>query len=248
MPRPLSSFKPVGAVLLGNTTTIFAGDVGLELCNSGRYPLEARPQFLVLAMRIISASSILDLYVSRCLAKIVGAHADVATSMYNALGSTATQHAALRAAGKAVLDEEELAMFESLISTHYKVVKNRHKVAHHLWGLSSAAPDGIILLDPRRYESITKDPENIKYEEISVYDENDFKDWLSGIEQLATLFARFESIAGCRREAIAVQPHPRDDEPTRQKFLALRLEGCQNSRAAFAAQLAALQPAAQGKK
>src|SRR5207248_666020 len=115
MPRPLSSFHPPTGSAIGNTggglDTLMPSS-GLFICNSHSYPLEIRPTFLPLAMRVISACSILDSYVGRTLAAIVGGSTDVALAMYNALGSVATQHAALRGAARTVLSPDHMLLLE----------------------------------------------------------------------------------------------------------------------------------------
>ena len=202
MPRPLSSFKPGGGVVMGNTGMDFK-DMGLAadlyICNSHSYPVEHRPAFVPLAMRIISAWSTLDSYVARIVATMVGGSSDVAIAMYNSLGSTATQQTVLKAAAAESLPVPQGLMLAALLLRHNEVAKCRNRVAHHLWGISVVAPAGVILLDPKNLDKTLGDLTNVRWEQIPVFDENDFIGWIADIEELSGWFHEFYFMIGPRR-------------------------------------------------
>lgn len=198
MSRPLSSYGVSGAVFVGNTGFALKDchNVAIRICNSGDYPLEAHPRLLQLAMRVISAWSILDTYVARTFAEMVGGRADPAIAMYESLGSTNTQHTALKAAARAVLNRPQLDLLAALLGLYSKRATFRNRVAHHLWGFSSAAPNGVILLDPRIYADQVEGRNDVDYTKIPVFEEGDFTERISGIEQLSAYFHDFYFMLG----------------------------------------------------
>ena len=181
---------------MGNTMGQISGSapegIGLRVCNSGDYPLEARPELLAAAMRIISAWSILDSYITRSFVHIVGDEGTAAIAMYESLGSTRTRHTTLKAAAKVSLTTLHYNILETLLWVYNKRVSFRNRVAHHLWGYSSAAPDGIVLISPSEYIELEKhDTKNLDLSEITVFEQSDFEGALAKAEELSAWFHNF---------------------------------------------------------
>jgi len=196
MSRSLSRFNPKGLTMMGNTIgQISKGapeGMGLCVCNSGDYPLETRPELLALAMRIISAWSILDSYITRSFAHMVGDEGKAAIAMYESLGSTRTRHTTLKAAAKVSLTPVHYAILETLLWMYNKRVSFRNRVAHHLWGYSSAAKDGIVLMSPNEYVELeTQDIKDRDWTKITVFERDDFEKTLTKAEELGAWFHDF---------------------------------------------------------
>ncbi len=196
MSRSLSSLNPENSTRLGNTMGQISNNapegIGLCVCNSGDYPLETRPELLADAMRIISAWSILDSYITRSFASMVGDEGKAAIAMYESLGSTRTRHTTLSAAAKVSLTTSHYNILEALLWVYNKRVSFRNRVAHHLWGYSSAAPNGILLISPSEYFEIeSQDIEKPDWSEVTVFEHNDFKEALAKAEELCQWFHDF---------------------------------------------------------
>lgn len=183
--------------MLGNTGQQFSANnpdnIALCVCNSGDYPLETRPDLLAFAMRIISAWSIVDSYITRSFANMVGDGGAPAIAMYESLGSTQTRHTTLRAAAKVCLSPMLYGVLEALLFIYNKRVKFRNKVAHHLWGYSSAAPDGVVLLSPTEVSELDSGDllDEPDFSKMTVYERADFESALASAEALSAWFHDF---------------------------------------------------------
>ena len=112
--------------------------------------------------------------------------------MYESLGSTRTRHTTLKAAARVSLTPVHTAILETLLWVYNKRVSFRNRVAHHLWGYSSAAKDGIVLMSPSEYiELETQDIEDHDWSKITVFERNDFEEALVKTEELGTWFHKF---------------------------------------------------------
>lgn len=199
MPRNLTR-SAAGKVNHGNTGMVFAvykstlDRPATYICNSGDYPLEARPKLAFLALRIISAWSILDTYVSRIFVALVGGNPQPALDIYLALDSANVRHDALKAAAKG-LEKEQRKVLSALLHLYKERGKERHKIAHHLWGIAPLEEDAVLLMDPRHYIAAQEDQQAL-IDRAVVYEEADFLKALKEIEELSKWLHEFFFLIG----------------------------------------------------
>jgi hypothetical protein len=134
MPQPLSSFKGLkGSVHIGNNTD---------------NPSDHRPELALLAMKVVSAWSILESFLRGLFVQMLGSNARPAVAMFNALESASAQRAVLRALARVVLSDRDNELFEAILSLFVTAGKDRNKVAHWVWGRADGLPDAVLLCDP----------------------------------------------------------------------------------------------------
>jgi len=81
------------------------------------------------------------------LVTFLGASAKPSFAMFEAIHQAA-QNEALKAAAKAALSQDDHHVFATLMKFVKAADKHRNRLAHWLWAVSSAAPDGLVLIDP----------------------------------------------------------------------------------------------------
>ena len=176
------------------------------LCNAGDYPLEKRPELLPWAMRIITAWSTLEAFMSGALVKILGANATPAIAMFTAITSTAARKAALRAAAEAALDDNRHKdLFLALMRLFRSAAKERHKIAHWIWGYSPEFSDRVLLAHPAVMVNFDLDEEAGKTpimdtKKIYAYTKRDFQNITRDIEQLSRHFLGFRHMLAASGE------------------------------------------------
>jgi hypothetical protein len=115
MPQPLSRVTHSGFIYIGNSTD---------------NPSDHRPQLALLAMKVISAWSILESFLNGVFVQMLGANPVPAAAMYTALTGTAAQNAALRAIARVSLSHRDYELFLAILIVFRSVAKDRNKIAH----------------------------------------------------------------------------------------------------------------------
>lgn len=120
----------------------------------------AKPKFsptLVLERKELAAQvacaiatwSITEAQLGRLLVTIMGAQARPALAMFGALQSNAAKIATVTAAANTLLIGDELEAFQAIMPLAKTAADQRHKFAHHLWGVCDELPDALLLVDPK---------------------------------------------------------------------------------------------------
>jgi hypothetical protein len=133
MPKPLSQVKHSGTIYIGNNKD---------------HPSKHRPELALLAMKVISAWSIMESFLSGVFVQMLGANPAPAVAMFNALTSTAAQNASLRAIAQTSLSKRNQELFEAIQIAVSKLAKHRNIIAHWVWGHTSSLPDAVLLCNP----------------------------------------------------------------------------------------------------
>jgi hypothetical protein len=69
-------------------------------------------------------------------------------AMYGAIRSSQTQMAALEAAARTTLQQDDFRLFSAVMTLVKRAGLKRHKVAHWVWGHSHEIPDALVLINP----------------------------------------------------------------------------------------------------
>jgi hypothetical protein len=101
--------------------------------------------------------SVTEAGLGRLLTVIMGAQARPSLAMFGALTSNAAKVATVKAAARSILPEKELEMFEAISPLLDRAAAQRHKFAHHIWGVSEDVPDALLLVDPMHSLGFTVD-------------------------------------------------------------------------------------------
>lgn len=108
-----------------------------------------RAELAAMIMEMVSIWSSIDLEVSRLMTKFLKADFEVVSEMLLALTSAEARKAAVRAAAKASLNNDDLSLFDAV----HKVIRpsrdRRNHFVHHIWGTTDALPRDLLLIDPR---------------------------------------------------------------------------------------------------
>lgn len=110
-----------------------------------------RPELAVHVMGTIAAWSSADSHLLGITAHLLKADPDVAMAMLLAVESQAAQRAIIIAAAGAVLAEEDIRLFNAVITSTSASRATRNCFAHRVWGTSSDLPDALLLLDSKHH-------------------------------------------------------------------------------------------------
>lgn len=131
MPNPLSKVHP-------GATPRFSPALVLE-----RQELSAQ------VACAIATWSITEAQLGRLLVTIMGAQARPALAMFGALQSNAAKIATVTAAANTLLTGDDLEAFQAIMPLTKSAADQRHKFAHHLWGVCDELPNALLLVDPK---------------------------------------------------------------------------------------------------
>ena len=109
---------------------------------------DLRPNLAVLVAKIIASWSEAEARLANVLVTMLGAHADPAIAMFQALSSTNAQTDAIDAAAREVLAEEQFERFDAIMAIFRRARKKRNRLAHHTWATIDDLPDALALIDP----------------------------------------------------------------------------------------------------
>lgn len=111
--------------------------------------IDAEPELASLAMRVISSWSYLEYWEARLLAAFLKADYDITYAMLAALQSSVARRAAVDAAARHALNDDDLALYERTKIAIKGKRKIRNRYTHSLWITSKHVPDALIMVDPR---------------------------------------------------------------------------------------------------
>lgn len=129
MPQPISRVLSDAELIIG------ARSVG------------TRPELAVLVAEAIGIWSEVESRLGSILAFMLTANAVAVSAMYNELSAQA-QRAILLAAARSTLSADDNLLFRAVVKQVTSSAKDRHKLAHWLWGWSPQLPDALLLCDP----------------------------------------------------------------------------------------------------
>ncbi|HIF6194353.1 TPA: hypothetical protein ACX3IO_004492 [Vibrio parahaemolyticus] len=135
--KPLSRFKPNAKVTMG---------VGY---------IEDRPKAAALVGRIVTAWADIDIQCVRLLGELMGANIPAAAAVFGSIRNSRSQHDALRAAAAAVLNKQDLLLFNAYIKRKEALEKERNDLAHGCFGVSLSIPDHIIWVSQSDFLAFT---------------------------------------------------------------------------------------------
>lgn len=130
-PRPLSCLSKRG-------TATFTPDALVE-----------RADHALLAMRVISIWSMTDHTFSVMASMFLRADFEVVNEMLQALTSSEGRRAAIAAAARASLTEDDLNLYRAVLKVTKPSRERRNDFAHHIWGYLTRPHDVVLLADPK---------------------------------------------------------------------------------------------------
>jgi hypothetical protein len=130
MPNPLSTVKP-GATVELNTNA-----------------LKERPELSQLIAVAVGKWAHVEHLLALLMIRILGANHRPSIAMFTTLTSSNLQMVALKAAGQAGLRDDDLDHFSASVRVAESAGKQRHKLAHWIWGQSPDLPNALLLADP----------------------------------------------------------------------------------------------------
>lgn len=174
MPQPLSRVAPESLILIGN---------------SGDWPINRHPELGLLAINAISSWSNVENWLLRLFVKILGGDQSMSANIFLSLGNQTAKNAAINAAAKTLLtDQEELQVFDAIIKIAKTNEKARNKLAHWTWGDTPNVPDAVLLIDPRTTLS------DIDCKDVYVYKRVDFVSIIESNIELCSLILNFDQV------------------------------------------------------
>jgi hypothetical protein len=138
MPQPLSSVKSTDINIFW-TAAVF----------------DDRPKFSQLVASIIATSSAVDHELGTLLGHVIKSASGPALAIYRILQNQNLQKTALQAAASNGLPDDQHKVFSAATSAAYSAQKQRHCIAHWLWGFSNDLPDCILLTDQKYFGPFT---------------------------------------------------------------------------------------------
>lgn len=95
-------------------------------------------------LRIITSWADIEVQCARLLAELMGTDIPAAAAVFGSLRSSRAQHDALTAAAEAVLNEDDLELFNAHMARRSSLEKERNDLAHGCFGVSVAIADHIV--------------------------------------------------------------------------------------------------------
>jgi hypothetical protein len=83
------------------------------------------------------------------LVRVLGADKGPAHAIYDVLTAQHLQTAALTAAARAALTQDQFEVFSAAIAVANSVQKQRNKLAHWIWARSDQVPNALLLVNPK---------------------------------------------------------------------------------------------------
>lgn len=111
-------------------------------------PSDHRPEFALLAMKVISTWSIVEADMGAVFIRLLGANPGPATALFNAQITSRARMASISTVAKAVLDKPRLDALESILERAQVVAEARNKIAHWTWGWHEKIPNAVLLMNP----------------------------------------------------------------------------------------------------
>ena len=106
--------------------------------------IEDRPKAAVIIARIVTSWADIEVDCARLLAQLMGTNIPAAAAVFGSIRSSRTQHDALEAAARAVLNEADFELFSAHMSRKASLEKERNDLAHGCFGFVVNLPDDIV--------------------------------------------------------------------------------------------------------
>jgi hypothetical protein len=113
--------------------------------------LKGEPELATLVATIIGKWAHVEHQLAILMVHMLGANQSPAIAMFSALTSSMNQLIALKAAARAKLTGDDLDAFSAVVKVADSVGKQRHKLAHWLWGRSKDVPGALLLANPESF-------------------------------------------------------------------------------------------------
>ncbi|HEV2562337.1 MAG TPA: hypothetical protein VGT78_09375 [Rhizomicrobium sp.] len=113
------------------------------------------PNLCCIIMEAISFGSQVEFNWSAVLVDLLKSDTKTGMAMYEALSGGESRRAALQGAAEAALPRDDFLLFKAVEKVLAPARRVRNTFAHHIWGVSDAVPNALILIDPkclRQYE------------------------------------------------------------------------------------------------
>lgn len=114
--------------------------------------ISKRPALAPLVLEAIATWAHSDTLLADLTAKFLEADFEIVTKMLQALTSNEGRLAAIRAAAKHALSEDDNQLFEIVLKVTKPSRDKRNDFAHHLWGYSNELPNALLLVDPKHVQ------------------------------------------------------------------------------------------------
>lgn len=109
--------------------------------------MSERQELASLVARAVAGWSEIEGQMGTLLVKMLGANARPALAMFSALTSAPAKIATVKAAAETVLQPASNEMFQAVLSVASRRAKQRHSLAHNVWGTAEAIPDALLLAE-----------------------------------------------------------------------------------------------------
>lgn len=178
--------------------------------------IEDRPKAAALVGRIVTSWADIEIQVTRLLAELMGANIPQVAAVFGSLRNSRTQSDALNAAAEAVLNEQDLLLFQAYIARKASLEKERNDLAHGCFGVSVSIPDHIVWVAQSDFLAFTAAHKSNQ----NTFDlkERQFVYELGTLERIAQEIAEFYNQLGFLTGYLAA----RHDGPRGEAFRATR--------------------------
>ena len=170
--------------------------------------VEKRPVLALYGMNVITQWAQTELSIQQMFISMLGSNPGPAASIFTTLRNNNFQREAMMNVAQNALDEEDLALFETIVNFYQSAAGNRDKIAHHVWAVDEQFEDAVILVDPRKLAKITADTkvmldrDKADYEEIvaqqeamrracTIWKQKDFQDTAQRISRVSVMAIAF---------------------------------------------------------
>lgn len=117
--------------------------------------IEDRPKAAALVGRIVTSWADIEIQVTRLLAELMGANIPQVAAVFGSLRNSRAQSDALTAAAEAVLNEQDLLLFQAYVARKASLEKERNDLAHGCFGVSVSIPDHIVWVSQSDFLAFT---------------------------------------------------------------------------------------------
>ncbi|NQV55930.1 MAG: hypothetical protein HQ503_08745 [Rhodospirillales bacterium] len=113
------------------------------------FELYKRPELVLKIMQVISIWAFTEKQHVSLAAKFLNSDFEVVFDMLNALVSVEGRRAAIIAAAKSALNDDDFNLYEATMRTMKASRDRRNDYAHHIWTVTDHLPDALLLIDPK---------------------------------------------------------------------------------------------------
>lgn len=113
-----------------------------------------KPELAALVASIFARWAWIEHQLSILLLFVLGANAKPAFAMFSILNTQRLQERAIEAAAEAALPESQLEIFLAVMSVTDIVQKDRHRLAHWIWGTCPELPEHLLLANPDTFKEL----------------------------------------------------------------------------------------------